>query len=85
MYYVLLVIMLVISMSIIIIVISGKDKGGPSKGGFLNNRLFPWIIYNRYTHTINFITQICFRIWRESIILETTFTRTTFVLRQLRQ
>ena len=21
---------------------SGKDKGGPSNGGFLNNRLFPY-------------------------------------------
>ena len=21
--------------------VSGKDKGGPSKGGFLNNRIFP--------------------------------------------
>ena len=34
---------------------SGKDNGGPSKGGFLNNRLFR----------------------------KTTFTRTTFVLRQI--
>ena len=25
-----------------VISISGKDKGGPSKGGFLNNRLFSW-------------------------------------------
>ena len=38
--------------------ISGKDKGGPSKGGFLNNRLFSWIMYDSYTPTINFITQI---------------------------
>ena len=37
---------------------TGKDKGGPSKGGFLNNILFSWTIYCLYTHTINFTTQI---------------------------
>ena len=38
--------------------LSGKDKGGPSKGGFLNDILFSWVTYYLYTHTINFITQI---------------------------
>ena len=37
---------------------SGKDKGGPSKGGFLYNRLFSWMIYYLYTHTIVLITQV---------------------------
>ena len=37
---------------------SGKDKGGPSKGGFLNDIWFSWIIYYSYTRTIIFITQI---------------------------
>ena len=34
---------------------SGKDKGGPGKGGFLNNRLFSWIICHLYytSHTIS--------------------------------
>ena len=65
---------------------SGKDKGGPSKGGFLNNLWFSsWIIYYLYTHTIIFTTQIYIRIWKSSIIQETTSTRTTFVLRQQTQ
>ena len=38
--------------------VSGKDKGGPSKGGFLNNMLFPRIMHYLYTHAISFITQI---------------------------
>ena len=37
---------------------SGKDKAGSSKGGFLNNRWFSWMLCHLYTHTINFITQI---------------------------
>ena len=37
---------------------SGKDKGGPTKGGFLNNMLFSWMMYDLYTHTINFIAHI---------------------------
>ena len=61
---------------------SGKDTGGPSKGGFLKNRLFSYIYIYIYTHTINFIAQIYTRIWNCSIIQEITFTRTTFVLRQ---
>ena len=36
----------------------GQDKGGRSKGGFLNNRLFSWIDYYQFTHTISFITNI---------------------------
>ena len=35
----------------------GKDNG-PSKGGFLNNRLFSWMIYYLYTHTIGLVTQM---------------------------
>ena len=42
-----MIIIIIISIMIIIIIMmiitnrfSGKDKGGPSKGGFLNNRLF---------------------------------------------
>ena len=37
---------------------SGKVKGGPSKGGFLNKRLFFRMIYDLYTHTIHFIIYI---------------------------
>ena len=37
---------------------SGKDKGGPSIGVFLNNMLCSWSTYDLYTHTINFITRI---------------------------
>ena len=43
---------------IIVYKLSGKDKGGPSKDGFLNNMLFPRIINCLYIHTINFITQV---------------------------
>ena len=30
--------------AILTIVMSGKDKGGPSKGGFLNNILFSYTV-----------------------------------------
>ena len=44
---------------------SGKDKGGPSKGGFLNNRLFSYtVLYlcdeinGMYKHNILFMKMI---------------------------
>ena len=78
-----MIMMMIISMiTTMITSISGKDKGGPSKGGFSNNRLVSWIIYYLYAHNMNFITQIHIRIWQSSIIQEHTFTMTTFVLRQ---
>ena len=45
-----------------------KDKGGPSKGGFQNDV---------FIHTYHSIS-----LHKWSVIQETTFTRTTFVLRQ---
>ena len=63
------------------VLLSGKDKGGPGKGGFLNNHIFSCtVLYlcnevnGVYKTNILFITAY--------IIQETTFTRTTFVSRQ---
>ena len=56
-----------------------QDKGGHSKGGFLNNQLFSYT--NLYL--CNEINGTCILIMYYSgtnIIQETTFTRTTFVL-----
>ena len=64
-----------------LLLMSGKDKGGPSKGGFLNNRLFSYtVLYlcnelnGVYTNDILFMKMIYYS--------GNTFTRTTFVLRQ---
>ena len=48
-YYIILVLLHIIIIVIIMLYIghfkaSGKDKGGPSKGGFLNNILCSWIM-----------------------------------------
>ena len=60
-----------------------QDKGGPSKGGFLNNRLFSYTDL----YLCNEINGMCILAitysGKSSNIQETTFTRTTFVLARM--
>ena len=57
-----------------------QDKGGPSKGGFLNNRLFSYMDVYLCNELSGMCMKITYDLGQSSIIQETTFTRTTFVL-----
>ena len=59
-----------------------QDKGGPSKGGFLNNRSFSYTDLYLCDEINGTCIQIIHYSGKSSNNQETTFTRTTFVLHQ---
>ena len=56
---------------------SGKDKGGPSEGGFLNNILFSRIVY-LFTYTYHQIREMMIMITMMMMMMTTTTTATEY-------